>query len=467
MSLRFTIFLTREEEPRRKQMAEKVVGALSPKTEEKYLEDYKKNEKNAVIRHALVRTPISGVVFEGASLSAVKNKFSLEIKTLPVANQKASGRCWIFAGLNVLREIIAKKCKMASFELSQNYVSLFDKIEKANFALETIIGFVGRDHDDRELAYILHDPVSDGGQWDMFVNLVKKYGIVPQDVFPETYQSNNTRESNQLCNAEVRHFAAKANKLYAEGKKDEIRPLKEETIKRIADMYLNCFGVPPTSFDFEYADSKNVYHVERGLTPKSFFEEYVGDIIDEYQSIINSPTSDKPFMKNYTIEYLGNVVEGKKINHLNLPMERIKELIVKQLQAGYPVWFGSDVGYFRDRSGFAWDSHAFDYHSEFGFDVRFDKGQMLDYWHSAMNHAMVITGVNLDDKKEITRYKIENSWGPDNGTSGYYVMSPEWFDSYVYQAVILSRFLNEEEKKAASSTPKALHPWDPMGTLAD
>jgi bleomycin hydrolase len=448
-------------------MATKIVGALDETTLNKFASDYEKDSKNPVIRHALVRTPISGVVYEGSSLEGVKNKFSLEIKTLPVANQKASGRCWIFAGLNILREIIAKKCKMTSFELSQNYVSLFDKIEKANFALETIITFAGRDHDDRELSFVLHDPVGDGGQWDMFVNLVKKYGVVPQDVFPETYQSNNTRESNQLCNTEIRHFAAEVSHLVASGKQDEIRPLKNKVMERIYALYLNCFGVPPKSFDFEYTDNKNVYHIDKGLTPLSFFNNYVGEIIDEYQSIINSPTPDKPFNKNYTIDYLGNVIEGKKINHLNLPMSRIKELIVKQLEAGYPVWFGSDVGYFRDRGSYAWDSHAFDYPSEFGFDVRFDKSDMLSFWHSAMNHAMVITGVNFNDKKEITRYKIENSWGPENGVSGYYVMSNEWFDSYVYQAVILSRFLNEEEKKATLVEPIHLHPWDPMGTLAD
>lgn len=447
---------------------ERKLGALDDKRRETIVKGYGKDGKNAIVRHALSRTPISGVVYDSNSEIALNPKFSLELKTLPVANQRSSGRCWIFAGLNIIRELIAKKIKPAGkFELSQNYISLYDKIEKSNFALETIIKLASRDHDDRELSFILHEPVSDGGQWDMFVDLVKKYGLLPQEAFPETFQSNNTREANMVVNSAIRGFASLAHKLYAEGKESEIRPAKEALMDKIYALFLSSFGVPPTSFDFEYCDSKNAYHVEKGLTPISFFQKYVGNDLDEYQSIINSPTADKPFMKNYTIDYLGNVVEGKAINHLNLSIERIKELIVKQLKAGFPVWFGSDVGFYRDRSSFYWDTNTFDYLSSFGFDVRFEKGQMLDFSASAMNHAMVISGVNLDEAGMPTRYKIENSWGEDNGLKGYYVMGKEWFDSFVYQAVILSRFLTEEEKKAASASPTHLHPWDPMGTLAD
>ena len=443
-----------------------ILGALDAKRSQEILLSYQKDPKNNVIRHALSRTPITNVIFDSSSLRDVNPKFSLDLKTMPVANQKASGRCWIFAGLNFLREIIGKKAHIKSFELSQNYISLYDKIEKANFALETIILFAGRDHDDREFAYILHDPVGDGGQWDMFVNLVKKYGLMPQSAFPETYNSNNTKETDTLVNAAIRGFAAKATHLYKAGLQKEIRPLKEETMGKIYAMFLNAFGVPPETFDFEYEEGKEKYVVERGLTPLSFFKKYIGDEIDEYQSLINSPTADKPFGRNYTIDYLGNVVEGKIINHLNLPMARIKELIIAQLQGGLPVWFGSDVGFFRDRESFSWNDKALDYESEFGFPLHFDKADMLDYGHSAMNHAMVVAGVNLLDGKP-TKWKIENSWGPENGTQGYYVMSPTWFDTFVYQAVINKKFLNAEEKKAASADPIHLHPWDPMGTLAD
>ncbi len=447
-------------------MEEKVLGSLDKERTEEILKNYENDKSNLLLRHALSRNAISSVIFDSSSLKDVDTKFSIDIKTLPVANQRQSGRCWIFAGLNVLREIVAKKCEIeGQFELSQNYISLFDKIEKANFALENVLKLANRDHDDREFAYILQDPVSDGGQWDMFVNLVKKYGVMPKGAFPETFQSEGTRESDQIVNAAIRNFAAKAHVLLSEGKETEARKLKEETMSKIYDFFLNCFGVPPKTFDFEYV-TKCGYQVERNLTPKTFFDKYIGSKIDEYQSLINSPTQDKPYLRNYTIDYLGNVLEGKRINHLNLPMERIKEIIINQLKDGEVVWFGSDVSFYRDRNSPAWNDKAFDYLNSFGFDIKFAKDEMLDFKASAMNHAMVLTGVNLVDGKP-TKWKIENSWGSDNGDKGYYVMSDTFFDRFAYQAVVLKKYLTKEELKASQNDPIHLHPWDPMGTLAD
>lgn len=446
-------------------MEEKQIGALNQMRTEEIRNEYDKDKTNLLMRHALARNSISNVIFDSSSLKDVDGKFSIDIKTLPVANQKQSGRCWIFAGLNVLREIIAKKCGLDNFELSQNYISLYDKIEKANFALESLLQLAKRDHDDREFAYILQEPLSDGGQWDMFVNLVKKYGVMPKAAFPETYQSEGTRESDAIVNDVIRNFAAKAHLLLTAGKEKEARELKERTIEKIYFFFLNCFGLPPKIFDFEYRN-KEGYHVERNLTPKAFFEKYIGNKIDDYQSLIHSPTIDKPYLRNYTIDYLGNVIEGKRINHLNLPMERIKEIIVQQLSDNEVVWFGSDVSFYRDRNTPAWNDKAFDYMNSFGFDIQFDKAEMLDFKASAMNHAMVLTGVNLVDGIP-TKWKIENSWGADNGDKGYYVMSSSFFDHFAYQAVVLKKYLTKEELEASSKEPVHLHPWDPMGTLAD
>jgi len=444
---------------------EKVLGALDEARTAEIEKSYASDPKNNIVRHALSREQITSAIYESGALGDIAPVWSINLKTLPVCNQRRSGRCWIFAGLNILREIIAKKCGLREFQLSQNYISLYDKIEKANFALETILELGDRDHDDRELHFILSCPVSDGGQWDMFVNLVKKYGLVPQNKFPETFQSENTQENDFLVNAAIRRFASEAAPLLKAGKKEEARALKEEVMEKIYHLFLNCFGVPPKTFDFEYENDKG-YQVERNLTPHSFFEKYIGEKIDAYQSIINSPTSDKPFMKNFTIEYLGNVKEGKEINHLNLPMDRIKELIIKQLEAGEPVWFGSDVGFYRDGKLYGWDDKSFDYENTFGLGVEFGKADMLDYWHSAMNHAMVITGVNLVEG-HANRWKIENSWGSEPALKGYYIMSETWFDKFVYQAVILKELLSEEELAATKEEPIKLHPWDPMGTLAD
>jgi len=428
--------------------------------------NYQANPTNVVIRHALSKVDIPTVVSDSKNKVETLNNFSDEVKTLPVANQKASGRCWIFAGLNILREIIAKACNLANFELSQNYVAFFDKLEKANYFMTSIIDLIDNQPDERTFMYLLDNAVGDGGQWDMFRNLVVKYGVVPKSVFDETYQSSNTRFSDQLLNAYLRQFAYEAQKLAKQNKYKEIQGLKDESLNKIYSLLVNCFGVPPTQFDFEYTDKDNKYHIETGYTPKSFFDKYIGSRIDDYVSIINSPTSDKPFMKSYTIDYLGNVVEGKLVTHLNLPMERIKELIVKQIKGGDIVWFGSDVGAYGDRVSGVWDDQAYDYMSAFMFDIKFDKAAMLDYRASAMNHAMCLTGVNL--KGDVpTKWKVENSWGDNIGNKGYFIMSSTWFDLYVYQAVILKKYLTEEELNAYNQKPIFLKPWDPMGTLAD
>lgn len=432
----------------------------------RFEKSYKKDTKNTILRHAFSKTSINNVVSGFENEANTNFTFSCEVKTLPVSNQKRSGRCWIFAGCNVLREEIAKRLNLVDFEVSQNYVAFFDKLEKCNYLMSSIMDLIDKDHDERYLMHLLQWGVSDGGQWDMFKNIVKKYGIVPKSVFGETAQSEGTMDSNRLINSYIRHFAAEAKKLYKNKKAKEISILKEKYLSNIYALLVNSFGVVPTKFDFEYVDKDNKYHIEKGLTPKSFFDKYIGEKIDEYVSLINSPTDDKPFNKCFTIDYLNNVIEGSPIKHLNVTMDRMKELIEAQLESGEIVWFGSDVGFYGNREKGVWDDQAFDYMSAFGFDLKFDKKDMLDYHASMMNHAMCLTGFNKKDG--ITnRYKVENSWGAEAGNKGYYVMSNSWFDQFVYQAVILKKFLSKEELKAYEEEPIVLYPWDPMGTLAD
>ena len=440
--------------------------SISESLSKTFKEKYSSDKKNNCVRHSLIKNPIADVVYDNKNEFGTTFIFSNEVKTLPACNQKASGRCWIFAGLNVLREIIAKKLKLKNFELSQNYIALCDKLEKANYCLTSIIDLIDNEPDERVLMHVLTNGVGDGGQWDMFRNLIVKYGLVPKNNFNETFQSSNTMESNHLLNTYIRKFASKAKKLVNEGKKDEIHALKNEYLQNIYNLLTNSFGVPPTEFDFEYYDKDDVYHIEKGLTPKSFFEKFIGNEIDEYVSIINSPTKDKPFNKVYTIDYLNNVVEGKPIKHLNLPMERIKELVEKQIDDNNIVWFGSDVSFYRNRKAGIWDDLSFDYLSAFDIDYKFSKEDMLDFHASVMNHAMCLTGYNKKNG-ETNRYKVENSWGEDVGNKGYFIMSSSWFDSFVYQAVILKKYLTKEELEAYDKDPIVLAPWDPMGTLAD
>lgn len=429
-------------------------------------ENYSSNQAHTILRHALVENAIGNVVRTNDDVKSIDFKFSIDIKTMTATNQKASGRCWIFAACNVLRELIGKKANIAEFELSQSYIAFYDKYEKFNYALESIIDLIDSDPDDRVLSHVLHLGIQDGGQWDMFVNIVKKYGICPKNVLPETFASSNTGAMNQLINVQIRKFAVNAQKYYKEVGIEEVRKYKNEVLEKMYNFLCDCYGNPVKEFDFEYVDKDGKYHLDRGFTPNTFFDKYVGAEIDDYISLIDSPTADKPYYKTYTIAYLGNVVGGKEITHLNLPIERLKELVINQLKDGEIVWFGSDCGKEGNRDAGIWDPKQFDFQSAFGFDYNCSKEDALNYHISVMNHAMCITGVNLIDDAP-TKWKIENSWGTDRGKTGYYIMSDNWFDKFVYQVVINKKYLNEKELKALQGEKIILKPWDPMGSLAE
>ena len=295
-------------------------------------DNYSSSHEHTILRHALVDSPLNTVVRSNDDVKDVDFKFSIDLKTMQATNQKASGRCWIFAACNVLREMIGKAANISEFELSQSYIAFWDKYEKFNYALESIMDLIEADPDDRVLSHVLHAGIQDGGQWDMFVNIVKKYGVCPKNILPETYASSNSGQMNQLINVQIRKFAVNAQKDYNEVGMEEVRKYKTEVLEKMYDFLCDCYGNPVKQFDFEYVDKDGAYHLEKGFTPKSFFDKYVGNKIDEYISIIDSPTADKPYYKTYTIAYLGNVIGGKEITHLNLPIERLKELVINQSQ---------------------------------------------------------------------------------------------------------------------------------------
>ena len=433
---------------------------------EKELNNYKKDDKNTIIRHALVKNSLYTVAASQDEIKEMDFNFDINIKTLPAANQKASGRCWLFAATNVCREVIAKKLNLANFELSQSYLAFYDRLEKSNYLLEAVIELIDKDYDDRTLAFLLQNGVGDGGQWDMFVSLANKYGLCPKNVYPETNTSSATRETAQLINFSIRKFASDAKALFNEKGLEAVRKEKESVLNKIYFLLVNAYGLPPEKFDFEYTDKDGNYHIEKGFDALSFKEKYLGDSLNDYVSLINAPTKDKAFGKTYTIQYLGNVVGGKQVTHLNVTMDRMKELILKQLKDDRIVWFGSDVGFYRENDEGVWDDTRFDLNTPFGLDLKMNKGESLDYHASQMNHAMCITGVSFREGIP-SKWKIENSWGKDRAKDGYYMMSASWFDQFVYQAVVDKKYLNKEELKALEGKAIVLKPWDPMGSLAD
>ena len=415
---------------------------------------------------ALSKSNMSDVAYVSAKGNQLRQKFSVEVKTLPAADQKSSGRCWLFAATNVLREIVAKQRNLEKFELSQSYLAFYDKFERSNYFLESILETADLPTTDRTVMHILTTGVHDGGQWDMFANIVRKYGIVPKDAYDETFQSSNTDVMNRILNQNLKAAAVKLRKMVADNASAEaIQAEKNAVLSKVYSFLCSCYGEPPAKFSFEYVDKDRNYHIEKDYTPLSFADAYVGNLLDEIVSIIHAPTADKPYHQTFTVRLLGNVVGGKDVTHLNLTLDELKASIIRQLQAGKAVWFGSDVSYYGERESGLWDDQSFNFELLTGMDLSISKTDGLDYYFSAMNHAMVITGVNLDDGKP-NRWKIENSWGDKSGDKGYYVCSDSWFDRFVYQAAVEKEYLGDLAQYL-DTKPIVLEPWDPMGTLAD
>lgn len=394
--------------------------------------------------------------------------FSVEIEAGKVCDQQHSGRCWMFASLNLMRLEIMKQFNLENMELSQAYPFFYDKLERANHFLENIIETRAEETDSRVVQFLLSDPIGDGGQWDMFRCLVDKYGVVPQDVMPDTAACRDSHEMNDMLCKKLREYACVLRRMHAKGRKlTDMRKAKEEMMETIYRILTICLGTPPKVFTWEVRNKDKKFKRIADITPQDFFKKYVGWNLDDYVTVINAPTADKEYGKTYTVKHLGNVRGGKyPVKYLNLPIEQLKKLAIAQLKDGQAVWFGADVGQFSDRKGgfLALDAYRFDL--LFDTDFPMTKAERLDHHESMMTHAMAITGVNLDSKGQPVQWKVENSWGKERGKDGYYLMSDAWFEEYVYQILLNRKYFNKTQMKQFEAEPEVLKPWDPFGALA-
>ena len=373
----------------------------------------------------------------------------------------------MFAALNTFRHKMIAGFQLEDFELSQAHTFFWDKYEKSNWFLDQMLATADQELTSRKVKFLLDTPQQDGGQWDMVVSLFEKYGVVPKSVYPESISSGNSRELNQILNKLLRQDAQILRELVAAGANlAELQAKKEELLQEVFNFLAMNLGLPPRQFDFSYRDKDNNFHSESGLTPQAFFKKYVDLKLDDYVSIINAPTADKPYGKSYTVEMLGNVVGSKPVRYLNVEMDRLKELAIAQMQAGETVWFGSDVGQSSNRKAGIMADGMYDFTSSMDIQLTQDKAGRLDYSESLMTHAMVLTGVDLDENGKAKKWKVENSWGEKVGNKGYFVASDSWMDEYTYQIVVRKEFLTEAELAAYEAEPIVLAPWDPMGALA-
>jgi bleomycin hydrolase len=425
--------------------------------------EFASNPTYRIVQNAVTQTSVDDIALDREVVTRVDHTMSHQLDDWAVTNQKKSGRCWMFAGLNLLRAGAMKKLNTTEFEFSQNYVLFFDKLERVNYYLEAIIATKDRDADDRTVAFLHDEVMGDGGQWNMFAALVRKHGLVPKTAMPETESSSSTYKMNSALRSILRQGAKALRDAKDPVAQTAIRDDVIATSYRILAIHL---GTPPESFVWQWTDKDKHFHRDGELTPLEFAARYVTINLDDYVCLVDDPRSSSPRGRTYTVDFLGNIVGGERVTYLNVDVEVLKAAAIASITDGEPVWFGCDVSPQMRRDMGIWDAALFDYGSVYDATFGLDKAARLDYHETQMTHAMLFTGVDLDGKLP-RRWRVENSWGDENGVKGFYTMNDSWFDEYVFEIAARKDRLPAELVAALDEDPIVLPAWDPMGSLAN
>lgn len=441
-------------------MTESIKTALTSADFKAYHEAVAQQPASDIIKRAVMTNGVDAAATDPAAQSRLHRVFSVELPTGGVTNQKQSGRCWEFSLLNTLRHQFATTNKIKDFELSQNYLFFWDKVERANMFYQHIIDTADKGPNDREVAFYLKMAGGDGGQWAMAAALVQKYGVVPDYVMPETYNSEHTKAFASTLALKMRRDAVTLRDAAANGASAaELDQQRHTMVGEVYRMAAYSFGEPPATFDLEYRDDDKQLHRDAGLTPQRFYDKYFDVDLDDYVVVTNSP--DKPLNKLYRLASQENIVGGKQIQFLNVDMGVLKQTAIQQLQDGETIWFGNDVLQQMSREQGFLDANLFRRAELFGIDLTMDKAHRFAYHEAEVTHAMTLTGVNLVDDQP-NRWKVENSWGEKNGEKGYFVMTDDWMDQFVYEVVVHKKYLTAEQQSLLETEPIELAPWDPL-----
>jgi bleomycin hydrolase len=441
-----------------------VDGTLAGADLERLRKEFSANPTYRLAQNAVTRVTIDDVAINREIVSGIDHSMSTTLDDWKVTNQERSGRCWLFAGLNLLRAGVMRATGLKDFEFSQNYAMFWDKLERANYFLEAIIETAGRDADDRTVAFLLDSVAGDGGQWNMFAALVAKHGLVPKGYMPETQSSSDTGRMNSVLRYQLRQGARTVRETMAEGPVSA-RAAKAEIMRVVYRILCIHLGTPPERFDWQWTDKDKKFHRDGVLTPQEFAAKYVELPVSDYVCLVNDPRPSSPLGRTFTVEYLGNVVGGPPVSYLNVATQVIKDVAAATLQGGEPVWFGCDVGKMMSNEYAYWDAGLYDLPSVYDAPFGLDKAARLSYHESAMTHAMLFTGVDVLDGAT-RRWRVENSWGTDRGKDGFYTMNDSWFDEYVFEIAARRATIPAALREALGGEPIVLPAWDPMGALA-
>ena len=425
---------------------------------------FSRNPAYRLVQNAVTQTSVDDLALDREIVVRTDHSVSHLLDDWAATNQKSSGRCWLFAGLNLLRVDAMRKMNLKSFEFSQNHVMFWDKLERANYFLEAVIDTADRDVDDRTVAFLMKDVANDGGQWNMFAALVKKHGLVPKSVMPETQSSSSTGRMNSILRRLLRQGARDLRALPA-GDLDAARERKQQILDVVHRVLCLHLGTPPETFTWQWTDKDRVFHRDGTLTPLEFAERYVTLPVEDYVCLVHDPRATSPQGRTFTVDRLGNVVGGGAVTYLNVDVALMKRLAKQTIMAGEPVWFGCDVGKMMRRDIGIWDADLYDLGAIYDTSFDMDKADRLLFQETAMTHAMLFTGVDVD-VDTTRRWRVENSWGDKDADHGFYTMNDSWFDEYVFEIAVRRDQLPEELRTALDEEPIVLPAWDPMGALA-
>ena len=419
---------------------------------------------NKVAQNAVTNVKLPDLTLNRDLVQDIDDSFSTKLDDWKVTAQMRSGRCWLFATLNLLRVGAMKKMNLKNFEFSQAHIHFWDKFERANHLLEAVIETSDRPVDDRTIHFLLSDPIGDGGQWNMAMNLIRKHGLVPKSAYPESNSSSATRWMNAELKNILRSSACEIRAIVdGGGSIDEARAHKEKRIADIWNMLCIHLGTPPKTFNWQWRDKDNEFHRNGRMTPQQFAAEFVDIDWEDYVCIVNDPRNE--YYQTYTVDFLQNVAGGPPVVYLNVPSKEMKGVTQKLLEDGMPVWMGCDVGKGMDRKRGLWDAELFDVGGLYGVEYGMDKADRLRHNQTMMTHAMLFTGVDVVNGRP-RRWRVENSWGQDTGQKGYYTMNDSWYDQYMFEIAAPTSYLNEKMQVGLETEPVVLPAWDPMGSLA-
>ena len=434
-------------------------GGLSPEMLAQISATYEDNGYDRAISNALAGTSISVLALNADNAAMIDTHFSDRVKTKGITDQKSSGRCWLFTGLNVLRAKMIAKYDLPGMEFSQSYLFFYDQLEKANLFLQGVIDTRNLPFEDRQVDWLFSNPLSDGGQFTGVSNLITKYGLVPAEAMPETYQANNTSQMANLLKLKLREFGLEL-RAACKARPAELQEMKVRQLSEIYRILALCLGEPVKEFEWTRCDRDNNIVSRATYTPMSFYQEFIGeDLENNYVMIMNDPTRE--YGKVYEIDYDRHVYDGHNWLYINLPVERIKEMAIASIKDNVAMYFSCDVGKFYNSRKGTLDIANFDYASLMGVTFGMDKKQRVQTHASGSSHAMTLIAVDIVDGEPV-KWMVENSWGSSSGYKGCLIMTDEWFDEYMFRLVVEKKYVPEDVLKMLDQDPIMLPAWDPM-----